>query len=343
MTVRWSKRGAIAVAITLASLVWVARQVDFPEVWAVFRSSDWSWWALAVMTATSIFFLRAIRWRVILDPVAGPLPVGMLWRSVAIGMMVTNVIPLRVGEIARAYALTRETTRVGFAASFTSVAVDRVFDTAVLLVLLVVGMFDLPPGAGDRVLLGQTLQRWVVSGGIMVGFAIAALYFVVAFPERIIRLFEAFARRVAPPIEARGRALLLAFANGLSVLRSPRRFVLVLAWTVIHWLANALAIWFGFQAVGLELSVSSALVLQTLLGIAVAAPSSPGFWGVFEAAAVLVLTTVYNLDSATASAWAIGYHILTFVPITLIGLLYFGRLDMRFGELARVGKSPAGT
>jgi uncharacterized protein (TIRG00374 family) len=341
--VRWSKRGAIGVAVSVASLAWIATQVSFGDVWAVFRTSNWEWWILAVVTATSIFLLRAIRWRVILDPVAGPLPIAILWRAVAVGMMVTNVIPLRVGEIARAYALTRETSRVGFAASFTSVAVDRVFDTAVLLVLLVVGMLDLPAGAGEREFLGQTLQRWVASGAIMVAFAIAALYVVVAFPRRIIQLFEAFARRVAPAIEARGRALLLAFADGLSVLRSPRRFALVLGWTIAHWLVNALAIWLGFHAVALDLPFSTALVLQTLIGVAVAAPSSPGFWGLFEFAAVLVLTSVYGIDPAAASAWAIGYHLLTFVPITLIGLFYFGRLDMRFGELGQVGKAGADT
>ena len=334
---RWSKRGAIGVAISVVALGWVAVQVDFPEVWRVLGSSDWRWWILAVVGSTSTFPLRAIRWRTILEPVAGALPLGMLWRSTAIGMMVTNVIPLRVGEIARAYALTRETKRVGFAAAFTSVAVDRVFDTAVLLLLLVVGMLDLPPGAGDRVILGQTLRSWMASGAVMVGIALGGLYSVVAYPDRLIRLFELFARRVAPSIEARGRDLLISFTGGLGVLRSPRRFALVLAWTVAHWLLNAAAFWVGFRAVGLDLPFSAALVLQTVMGVAVAVPSSPGFWGVFEFVAVIVLVTIYGVANADAAAWAVGYHVLTYLPITFLGLMYFGRLDMRFGELGQVG------
>ena len=72
---------------------------------------------LCAVAATSIFPVRAIRWRVILDPVAPKLPFGPLWRSVAIGMMVNNVVPARAGELARAYALTRERPEVSFSTS----------------------------------------------------------------------------------------------------------------------------------------------------------------------------------------------------------------------------------
>jgi uncharacterized protein (TIRG00374 family) len=333
--VRWNRRGIVGVAITVAALWWVLRQVSFPELWEVFRQSDWRWWTLSVVAVTAIFPLRAIRWRVILDPVASALPLGMLWRSTAIGMMVNNLLPLRAGEIARAYALTRETPRVGFAASFTSLAVDRVFDAVVLLLLLALGMLDLP-GAGTRIIQGRTLEDWVGSGTIVVALVIGALYLVVVFPERVIGLYEAFARRVAPSIEARGRALLAAFASGLSVLRSPKRFVIVLGWTVFHWLVNALAFWCGFQAVGIDVSYSAALVVQGLIALGVATPSSPGFWGVFEFVAVIALTALYAIPADAAAAWAVAFHLLSFIPITVIGLYYLGRLDLRLGEIGRV-------
>jgi uncharacterized protein (TIRG00374 family) len=337
--VRWNRRGLIGVAISIAALTWVLRQVDFAGLAGVLRQSSAAWWALSVVTTTSIFPLRAIRWRYILDPIAPRLPVGMLWRATAVGMMVNNLIPLRAGEVARAYALTRETPRVGLAASFTSLAVDRVFDAVVLILLLAIGMIDLP--TSDRVIQGRALEDWVLGGTIVLGLAVAALYLVVVFPDRIIRLYEAFARRVAPSVEERGRRLLRTFADGLSVLRSPGRFALVLAWTIVHWLVAAAGFWFGFRAVGLEASFSAAMVIQGLIAMGVAAPSSPGFWGVFEAIAVLALTTLYGVASAEAAAWAIGFHFLSFIPITLIGLYYFGRLDMSFGDIGRVRQTPA--
>src|SRR4051812_12418445 len=91
--------------------------------------------------ATAIFALRARRWRTILEPVAGKLSFGPLWRATAIGMMVNNVVPARAGEIARAFALTRE-ERVPFPTSLASLAVDRLFDAVVLLLLAAASLLD---------------------------------------------------------------------------------------------------------------------------------------------------------------------------------------------------------
>ena len=328
---RMSWRSAIGIAISVALLYWTLHDVEFSLLWDVLRQSRVEWWALAVVTATSVFPLRAIRWRLILDPVAPGIPLGMLWRAIAIGMMVTNVVPARAGELARAYALTRETPKVGFATSFASLAVDRVFDVVVLLLLLIVGMFELP-SARDTVIAGQPLSNWVGWGTVVIGAMTGALYLVVVFPSRIIAMYEAFSRRVAPRFEARGRDALLAFAAGLSVLRSPRRFGAVMVWTIIHWVVNALAVWFGFKAIGISVSLFGAFVVQGLVAIVVAAPSSPGFFGVFEAMARVSLA-MYGIPEDQAVAWGFGYHILTFIPITLIGLYYFGRLDLHFGDL----------
>ena len=340
MRVSW--RSAIGIAISVAFLYWTLRDVDAGELWAVLRHSDVRWWALAVVCATSIFPLRAIRWRLILDPVAPAIPLGALWRCVAIGMMVNNVYPARAGEPARAFALTRETPKVGFAAAFASLAVDRVFDALVLLSLLFIGMMDLPAAQGT--LVGERpLSNWIGLGTVAMVALLLVLYAIVVFPARLIGLFEAFSRRVAPRFEQRGRDALLAFAAGLSVLRNPRDFAAVLFWTAVHWFVHAVAIWCGFRAVGIDASIMAAFVIQGLLAIGVAAPSSPGFFGVFEYIAKISLA-LYGVAESDAVAWGLGYHILTFIPITLFGLYYFSRLDLRFGDLRAVtsGSGKAG-
>src|SRR5687768_5310468 len=92
---RKSWRSAIGIAISVALLYWTLHDVEFSMLWDVLRQSRVGLWVLTVITATSIFPLRAIRWRLILDPVAPGIPIGMLWRSIAIGMMVNNVYPAR--------------------------------------------------------------------------------------------------------------------------------------------------------------------------------------------------------------------------------------------------------
>lgn len=325
-------RNTLGVILSVALLAWALHNVEFSRVVEHLREANPWYFALAVILGTLIFPVRAWRWRIILDPVAHHLPFGPLWRATAIGFGINNITP-RVGEIARAYALTREESRVSFSASFASLAVDRVFDALAILFLMLVAIFD-PAFPSDRLIAGQPVGSWMASFVIVLALAIAVLYLIVLFPEFMIRVYEALARRVAPRFEARGRAMLLSFASGLGVLRHPGRFAAVFVWALIHWLINALAYWVGFKAVGIAAPFTAALLLQGLVGIGVALPSVPGFFGVFEAIGQQGLG-IYSVDAARATSWAIGYHILTFIPITAIGIYYFVRLGLRFRDLRK--------
>jgi uncharacterized membrane protein YbhN (UPF0104 family) len=99
-------------------------------------------------------------------------------------------------------------------------------------------------------------------------------------------------------------------------------------------LLNALAYWVAFKAVGITAPFTAALLLQGLVGIGVALPSVPGFFGVFEAIGQQGLG-IYGVDAARATSWAIGYHILTFIPITALGIYYFVRLGLSFRDLRK--------
>jgi uncharacterized protein (TIRG00374 family) len=269
-------RGALGILLSVLLLAFTLRGVDFGDVAQALRASSLPLFLLATVAGTLIFPLRARRWKTILAPIDDQIPFAPLWRSTAIGMMVNNVVPARAGELARAFALTRERPSIPFSASFASLAVDRLFDAFVVISLMLLAMLDPAFPRGERV-AGQLVSHWVAWGAIVAVLFLAAVYLIVFFPQQIVTLYQAFARRVAPRLEQRGKDVLLAFASGLSVMRSPRRFVAVLAWTVAHWLLNALAWWIACKAVGIGVSFSAMLVLQGLIAIGVALPSAPGF------------------------------------------------------------------
>jgi uncharacterized protein (TIRG00374 family) len=310
--------------------VWTLRGESPSEIWAVISTSNVALMIAAVLVATAVFPLRAIRWRIILEPVAPRVPIAPLWRAIAIGVMVSNIYPARLGEIARAYALTRETNRVSLTSSVASLAVDRVFDALTLMLLMVSAMLapDFPKG---MTVGGQPVQRGAALFAAGALGLFVALYVIVAFPQQLVRLYAAVVGRVAPRLVHRGSAIIHAFSEGLGVLRSPRRFAAVFFWALVHWLVNALAFWIGFKAVGIDVPFSAANFLQGIIAIGVALPSSPGFFGVFEAAAKVGLE-VYGVPGGRAISWAIGFHILSFIPITLIGLYYFARLGLHFSD-----------
>ena len=336
---RFDWRSALGLALSALLLWWTLHGEPLGEVWASIARSNWPLLLLATAVGTAIFPIRARKWRTILEPVAGRLPFGPLWRATAIGMMVNNVVPARAGELARALALTREVPRVGFPASLASLAVDRVFDAIVLLALMFAALLDpaFPPGV--RV-WGQSVPMLARGGATMVAVLLVGLYAFIAAPHLFEAAFRSVARRVLPRVEEPGARAVRTFAEGLGALRHPGRFAAVFGWTVVHWLVHALALWLGFVAVGIDVPFSAALFLQGILGIAVAIPSSPGFFGVFEGAATVGLA-VYGVDRTLAVSWALGYHLLTFVPITVMGAVYFARLGVRLRDVAAAPAAPA--
>src|SRR4051812_42883039 len=119
-------KGALGIVVSALCLYFAFRDFQWAESMERARHANYFLLALSAVVTTCIFPLRARRWRTILDPVAPNLPFGPLWRSTAIGVMMTNVVPARAGELARPYALSREVPAVPFSAALASVAVDRV-------------------------------------------------------------------------------------------------------------------------------------------------------------------------------------------------------------------------
>jgi glycosyltransferase 2 family protein len=331
MKIGW--RGVFGILLSAGFLYFAFRGIKLDEVVAHMRGTNVGLMVLAAVLATGTFPLRAIRWRPILDPVAPKLPYGKLWRATAIGMMINNVVPARVGEVARAFALSRSAPEVPFTASLASLVVDRLLDAILIFGLMFAAMLApaFPQGAQ---ISGRPVSSYAIFGVSVTLVGLAAMYLFILFPNRVLALWDRAARRLPPKVAAKGRETLVSLAKGLSVLRSPRRFAVVLWWTLAHWLLNALAFWVGFRAAGMDLPFSAALFLQGIIAIGVAVPQAPGFFGVFENFARIGLAGIYGVPADAAVSWAIGYHLLSFVPITLIGAWYFLRAGLSMGEIS---------
>lgn len=330
-------RAVLGIVVSIAFLYFAFRNLDLSRARAMARDANYWLLILSAAVATCMFPLRARRWKTILDPVAPNLPFGPLWRATAIGVMVTNVIPLRAGELARPLALTRQIPSVSFSTSLASVAVDRVFDGIVVMVLLAIGV-SLAHFNPSTTIGGYSLTH---AAGLVVGGAVAllvAFYILVFFPKTLIRAFELVARRVSPTVERRGAEMLARFSEGLSVLKTPGHFAAVFGWTLAHWLVQPLAFWLAFLAVGVHVTFVATLIVQGIIVILVALPSAPGFFGSFEVGAAIGLS-LYGISQSEATTWALLFHIASYIPITLIGGYYALQLGLSLGDM-RVDPTP---
>jgi uncharacterized protein (TIRG00374 family) len=328
---RFGWRGTLGLVLSAAFLYFAFRGIELQRVGANIRHANVLLLVASALAATLIFPLRARRWKPILEPIEPDIPFSRLWSATAIGMMINIVVPARAGEFARAYALSRSTPSVPFPAAFASLAVDRLFDAVVVFGLMFGAMLD-PAFPSGVEFGGRPIAQYALIGVAIIGVALVAMYGLILFPDRVLSLYELVARRLVPRLEARGRDALLGLANGLSVLKTPRHFAAVLWWTILHWLTNAFAFWLAFRAVGITAPFSAALFLQGIIAVGVAVPQAPGFFGAFEGFGKVGLG-VYGVPADQAVTWAIGFHFLSYVPITLIGAWYFVREGLSMGDL----------
>lgn len=284
----------------------------------------------AVVIATLAFPLRLVRWRLLLRDERGKAyPYGPLWHAVALGFMANNLLPFRAGELVRSYTAAR-LTQARFTTVLSSVAVERVFDALTIVALLTLALLspDLP---GSPTVAGTSVVQLARVGGVIGAVGLILAILVVAAPltaERVVRrLFPSrFAGRIVELIEA--------VRQGLLVLRSPVRLMGVVFWSLVLWLVNALAFYIGFAAFDIPVSYLGALLLQGLLVLGISIPSSPGFFGPFEAVIVAVLS-LYSVPSSLAFSYAIAFHVTSFIPITLLGLWSLARIPGGLGALRR--------
>ncbi|MGH7541853.1 MAG: lysylphosphatidylglycerol synthase transmembrane domain-containing protein [Gemmatimonadota bacterium] len=320
---------AVGLLLSVALLSWALRDVSVPELLQHVRRANPWWLAGAAAMSTCTFVLRAIRWKILLKPAVEDVPFRPRFAAVCIGFMANNLLPLRLGEFARAYSLSR-IVRVGMSATFASLVVERLFDAIVLIILLLPAV--LVPGVQD---VGPITVRQVLVFGIaLVGTGLVVLGVLVRFPSRFLRFAERWSHRVLPRAGAdRVTGVLTSFIAGLGALRHAHVFAPAIAWSFVIWIWNAFSFFLGFLAFGiLRPGVMGALLLQSVIGFAVSIPSSPGFFGPFEAAARVALS-LYGVDPTHIISFAAGYHILSFIPVTVIGLWYMHRLGISRDEL----------
>lgn len=312
-------------------LWWTLHDVDLAKLWTHIRNVRVVPALAAVAVATASFPLRTVRWRFLLRLEGVTLPFMPLWHATAVGFMANNLLPARAGELARAFVASR-LTRAKFTTALASIAIERVLDGLTLVTLLTVAIWA-GGFAPDTTVAGVTPAD--VARGAAIGFTVllGALLVLVHFPEPVLALANRIGRRLLPARWAeKGLETLRGLLSGLEVLKNPGRFVAAAFWSFVVWGTVGASFWLAFTAFATPAPWSAALMLVTLVAFGVAIPSTPGFFGPFEAA-TRVAFMLYGLDATRAAAYAVSYHLATFIPITLLGMWSLSRAHLHLSAL----------
>jgi glycosyltransferase 2 family protein len=323
---------AVVALVGVVLVVLFLRNANLRDVWAeVTRARvDLVLLALGITGLTYVF--RAVRWQYLLAPI-GRVGLGNALRTTVIGFAASAVLPARAGEVLRPWLLARK-EGLSATAAFATIILERVLDT--VMVLLLFGLFlllaDRDLAHGDPLAFSR-LKLGGVLAAVMSVAALAGMFFLAGHPGTLKSL-QAVLQRVLPARFAEaGTRFLRTFANGLAIVRQPRRLAVALMLSVPLWLSIAAAIWCVSHAFHIQLPFVGSFLVMALLVVGVAVPT-PGAVGGFHYFYRLAATAFYGAPNDRAVGAAIVLHAVSFVPVAVVGLALLAREGM---SLASVG------
>jgi uncharacterized protein (TIRG00374 family) len=305
-------------AVLLAVFLW---NVDLTEVLHSLEQTDGLMIVVSVVLALATYWFRAVRWQLILRPV-GRVRHSSAVLATAVGYAAMTLFPARMGDLVRPVVLSRR-ERMPVSSTLASILTERLFDlwTVVLFFLVFVAW---PPemaaldAQASRNLEILSVSGYVVGAGLLFGTLLLLGLF--RFQERFVAVVTRPIVWIRPRWEEPAARFLGHFLDGLRVLQRPRDLLVTMVaslvlWYGIFWQVKATLLAFHLD---LPLRVSYFLVTLAVIGLAI---PTPGGVGGFHKATQIGLTAFFGVGLNQATALAIVYHAICFLPITLIGLL----------------------
>lgn len=304
---------AISAAIAGVLLWFSFRDVEWASFVESLKSCRWEFMFLSMAAGSFAFWLRALRWRRLMLPIAPEVSRITAFNGINIGNISNFVFP-RIGEFVRCGVITRRSTAT-YDKVLGTVVLERSWELLVMLLLLaavlVVGaerfgnffIDEIWNPIASRFSLGM----WPLAV-LLIVLMCAAGYAVWRF-----RQTSPFCAKVAGVV----RGLLQGFSSCLRMDKKWLFFAYTAAIWATYWLMAASTMWAVPFIGGLDLL--DALFLSLVGGLGFAVPV-PGGIGAFHFIISLALSVIYGIPVETGVLYATISHTSQAVTQIFFGL-----------------------
>lgn len=298
-------RPTLGLLISAGAILWLATTLDFRQVLLVFQTINYRWVGIGCLTVCLTLWARVRRWQLLLD--SGQVRRSSVLQALVLGQLLNLILPLRLGDLGRAYLITKSGYTSQLQALGT-ISLEKLWDMAMLLTLMI------------GLSWGSPLPPWAalsLKGTLIGAISLLLLLFTLLWlqPYLTIEL-----RRLQP-----GR-LFEHFTQGLAGLSQPRLILGAGSWSALVWLLGGLTNLSLLKAFGLPGSPWLAFLLLLVLMLGIAIPAAPVNLGVFEGLCLVTLTP-FGVEPHTALAYGVTLHLVTLLPPLGIGVWSLSGLD----------------
>jgi glycosyltransferase 2 family protein len=298
-----------------ACIVWVFYDIHVDNFLASLTGISWKWIPLAIVFDILSYVCQGIRWGLLFRPV-GRLSWVRTTQAVYAGLFTNEIVPMRFGELVRAWLVTRWVS-ADFVSAIPSMAVERLFDGVWLALSIgIVSLFvPLPPSLLDA---AEILGALVLLGTV--------LFMIIVFRKR-----DAFSRWKDSSFRFKLLGMAVSFlgriASGLREIGLTGSFYLSFLVSFFILVMQALAFWLIMLAYGLEVSFWVGAVVLLIVHFGTAIPNAPSNMGTYQFFTVAGLS-LFGVDKTAAAGFSVIVFIILTVPLWVIGFLAVNRTGL---------------
>jgi len=318
----------LGVLISVIGLYYAFRQINFWELWISIKNVNFILVILAIVILLLSNVIRAWRWQILVKPIKD-VSFEPAFSSIMIGYFGNSVLPFRMGEFLRAFVVADKTSLTASTA-FGTIVIERILDFIGLSIVILLIMTVYPLTS--------------VGGSIIIGVIVLSLTAFIFF-----FLFGGFKSSLLVKIEKLSllrigllhKILLFIknFLDGATTIRATNKLGIILLYTLIIWIMYYCSTYLATIATGIELEWFGFGVLLISTTLAISIPAAPGYVGTYHAAAVYILTNLFDVGRSNAQAAAIILHAVGTIPIVIIGAGYFLNSSLNFKDIKDQGLS----
>jgi len=316
-------------------LAWFGWNLNWAEVSADIGRADWPLIAAAVVLVWLTYLIRAFRWRTLLAPLAPRASLREAFAATTVGFGAIFLVGRAVGEVLRPAFLSVRDQEVRPGPAFVTIAVERIFDTAAVVILFAANMLVLRlPGVGEEV--SARIRAWGLVLLVATLAGLAALAWLRRHAGAATRWLDTKLEKTPRAFRRPGKifaGLLGQTAQALGVLADARELLIVVGWTAALWAAITLANMLVLRAFGLGLGVSETIFVLGWSLVGSLVPTPGGGAGTYHAATAYSLIAYFGVAETEAKAATIILNLVVFGMALPFGLYYFLRSGLSLARL----------
>jgi uncharacterized protein (TIRG00374 family) len=313
----------IGVLISLLAIYSILTQIDFERLVEAFRTARYAYVLPCVILILLGLAARGVRWRVLLNYEISTI---RAFNIMNVAYMVNGVVPLRLGELARAYLASQASKTVPMARAISTIVVERILDVIAVLVILGIAIASAP--------VPETLRGIAAAATPTVIIGFLALIAMSRWRKPAMRFVSSVSARLVIFQRLKIAEVAGHFLDGLTPLTQPATLIKVLLWTGLAWGFSLVSGYLLMPAFFDAPDWVATCLFSAAASFANALPAAPASLGTYEYSILISFQALEYPDAAAITGFAVMIHALNIGLNVLLGVFGFLQEGITLNQLS---------